>query len=383
MTHPPHRDGATQRIDELDWLRGLMALSILAYHTALSVNTGWSVDASGLLGRLGIYGVSVFFVLSGLSMAHVYGHMRGLRATGQFYLRRLFRIWPLLTLVVALEALRAWATGTTHSPVLLLMNATGIFGFVSPSSYINVGAWSIGNEMVYYSLTPLLFLAYHISRIAGNVTVLATAGLASLFAFGLLDPSLTLTEQWKTYIHPANNLLLYSAGVAIYFNFRDIRLNSVWRVFAFWLPILVFVGLPFRGETTVIVTGLGRVIFVALAMLIVFGFYKAPLRLPRFLHAGLDRIGIVSYGIYLLHPFVLSAARRLPIPLAEYSPWLFLLFVAVTTFLVANIVYVGLERPFVRLGKRLTSPRREQTAIPDDPTHGPTQRGFTGSTREL
>jgi hypothetical protein len=43
------------RIDSLDWQRGLLAFAIMAYHL-----TSWelhALDASTLLGRLGIYGV--------------------------------------------------------------------------------------------------------------------------------------------------------------------------------------------------------------------------------------------------------------------------------------------------------------------------------------
>ncbi|HOY69302.1 MAG TPA: hypothetical protein PLZ85_00405 [Methylotenera sp.] len=55
------------RLDSLDWLRGLLAFSIMIYHL-----TSWEIsplESSHLLGRLGIYGVSMFFLLSGLSMA--------------------------------------------------------------------------------------------------------------------------------------------------------------------------------------------------------------------------------------------------------------------------------------------------------------------------
>ncbi len=66
------RQGFANRIESLDWLRGLMAIAIMFYHL-----TSWHItplDSSSVLGRLGIYGVSVFFILSGLSMAVVYSN---------------------------------------------------------------------------------------------------------------------------------------------------------------------------------------------------------------------------------------------------------------------------------------------------------------------
>ncbi|RYZ82460.1 MAG: acyltransferase, partial [Proteobacteria bacterium] len=50
-----------RRIDELDWLRGLMAFSILIYHTASFMPLGWDAESSSPIGKLGIYGVSIFF----------------------------------------------------------------------------------------------------------------------------------------------------------------------------------------------------------------------------------------------------------------------------------------------------------------------------------
>lgn len=87
------------RLPSLDILRGILAVSIMFYH--LSIWLFKQPDSSSLLGRLGIYGVSVFFVLSGLSMAMVYhSYFYSLRNGVVFYVRRIFRIFPLFWLAV-------------------------------------------------------------------------------------------------------------------------------------------------------------------------------------------------------------------------------------------------------------------------------------------
>jgi len=89
-----------KRYETLDWLRGLMALSIMIYHLVAWKITG--SDASSILGIFGIYGVSIFFVLSGLSMAIVYhNYIKDPTTSLTFFLRRIFRIWPLLWVCVA------------------------------------------------------------------------------------------------------------------------------------------------------------------------------------------------------------------------------------------------------------------------------------------
>ena len=157
----------SNRIESLDWLRGLMAIAIMFYHL-----TYWHIfplDSSYFLGRLGIYGVSVFFVLSGLSMAIVYSNFIVDKQTAAvFFIRRIFRIWPLLWICVAIVTIPSLLKGNEASIMQVLLNITTLFGFVSPSSYINTGAWSIGNEMVYYALTPILIMSYEKNIIKGN-----------------------------------------------------------------------------------------------------------------------------------------------------------------------------------------------------------------------
>jgi peptidoglycan/LPS O-acetylase OafA/YrhL len=67
-----------------------MALSIMLYHFS------GQHDAATPLGRLGVYGVSIFFILSGLSMAIAYDrYVMDFRSSVTFFIRRMFRIWPL------------------------------------------------------------------------------------------------------------------------------------------------------------------------------------------------------------------------------------------------------------------------------------------------
>lgn len=142
------------RLSNLDYLRGVAALGILVYHY-----TSWTLgvpSAQTPLGRVGIYGVAIFYVLSGLTMYHVYaGRMDSLRQVRTFFVRRAFRIFPLLWLVsiATLVLARKWP-----DPVTAFLNATGLFGFVDWDGYIALGAWSIGNELVFYALFPLVVL---------------------------------------------------------------------------------------------------------------------------------------------------------------------------------------------------------------------------------
>lgn len=332
-----------------------MALSILFYHSGSFVDLGWNVDASTVLGKLGIYGVSVFFILSGLTLAHVYhASLLSIEGTARFFLRRAFRIWPLLSFVVLLKAAEGWISGTPYSLPLLAANATGLFGFIAPTAYINVGAWSIGNEMVFYALTPGLIAAYNRSTFIGNAVVLATAAIGATFAFALLEPARPLADQWATYVNPFNNLWLFAAGIAIFYNLREVDMRPALRWAFLLAPCCLFVLFPAKGDQISIVTGVPRVVLSLASIGVVIGFYQCTIKAPKLASESLKKLGHISYGVYLIHPFLIDGAVFV---LGENpaAPPLFVALVCIGTIAVSALVYAKLEKPMNNLGRSITA----------------------------
>lgn len=344
----------TSRIETLDWLRGLMALSIMFYHLTIWIIV--PLDSSSPLGRLGVYGVSIFFVLSGLSMAIVYNrYIKSVRASVNFYVRRIFRIWPLLWVVCILVVLpKIFKTGTCDWE-LLFMNLTTLFGFTEPSAYIATGAWSIGNEMVYYALTPLIFFLYNYRKWAGNLLFLLTLATGMYFAFGLLTPDKNIMAQWKLYVNPLNNLFLYVMGIAIYYNFKDFKFNQVLNLALLIIAVLLFCLLPYTGNQISIVSGAGRVAFVIISFLIVLTFYKLSIALPQFISKPLETFGIATYGVYLIHPVVYLYMKFFFKMAGFTSVYLLYLMVVVATVVLSVKSYAWFELSMITLGKRLTT----------------------------
>lgn len=188
-----------KRFESLDWLRGLMAFAIMIYHLI-----SWKLfhpEAGTVLGNFGIYGVSIFFVLSGLSMAIVYNHfIKDLKTSLVFFVRRLFRLLPLLWIAIFIVSFALYFMKGELDIYKIFLNITLLFGFVAPDAYINTGAWSIGNETFYYAFTPILIMLYAKNKQLGNLGVLGLVAVGMYFAFYALDPNLTLSDQWTTYI---------------------------------------------------------------------------------------------------------------------------------------------------------------------------------------
>jgi len=183
------KKGDDKRIASLDWLRGLMAISIMLFHY-VSWRFG-DVSVENPLGRLGIYGVSVFYVLSGISLAIVYDlSLSSMAGVLVFLIKRVFRILPLMwvatTLILILEIA---SHQTVPSTFKIFLNFTMLFGFIDPTAYLPTGAWSIGNEMVFYLLMPLVVYLYHKRKYFGDIAVLMSWLLGALLGFGNLNVS--------------------------------------------------------------------------------------------------------------------------------------------------------------------------------------------------
>jgi peptidoglycan/LPS O-acetylase OafA/YrhL len=343
-----------QRLASLDWLRGLLATSIMIYHLTL-----WEVaalDSSSTIGRLGVYGVSMFFVLSGLSIALVYRRFLVWQTVPAFMIRRLFRIWPLMWLAIIAVSWMNAISGDPPSWKLVLLNLTTLFGFISPISYINSGAWSIGNEMVYYALTPLIVILYNRSRLAGNLLTLATIVVGFVFSSVLLSPDAALADQWVTYINPFNNLFLYCCGVAICYNADKLVMSQAWCFTCFAVALAIFVLHPVTGDHINIVTGWNRAIFCAACVLCVLAFYKNRYTPARYIAVPLTELGMATYSVYLLHPVFWQALHSFGARVnLDPGPGATIAIVIVLTLLLAWLCYRSFEEPLMNLGKRLTS----------------------------
>jgi peptidoglycan/LPS O-acetylase OafA/YrhL len=344
------------RVVPLDWLRGLAALSIMFYHLY-----SWQVahlDAGTFLGRLGIYSVSLFFVLSGLSMAIAYENLKpGLKSAGRFLVMRVFRIWPLLWIVTIYVSIQNHLFATTDGQIKVALNLSTLFGLFKPDQYIAVGAWSIGNEMVYYLATPILLWLYQKGRAAGNLAFAISVVVGLYFAWGLFEPNVELAKQWSTYVNPLNNFYFYVGGIAMFYNFRRIHLPQVRVFLLFLVAVVLLLFLPVKGNQIQLVTEGWRIAFSLACFLLVFSFYKWHTGQVGLLGRMFEYFGIATYGIYMIHPVIFRELTK------AFSAHGFLMGTRMTivlisgctvmlTVILALLSYYGFERKMMRFLKR-------------------------------
>jgi peptidoglycan/LPS O-acetylase OafA/YrhL len=330
----------TKRLSNLDYLRGLAAFGIMIYH--FSSWQSKDLSAHTFLGRIGIYGVALFYVLSGLTLYYVYNdRMRPLKNGIENFLKhRFFRIFPLMWFATIATII---LSRQLPNFLKLFLNLTGLFGFVRWDDYYAVGLWSIGNELVFYVFFIILIFSLQKSRLLFFFAATGFFTVFLYFSFFILNDKINLADQWTTYVNPMNHAFLFVGGFLI--GMIKIKIPAWANLTLLTLAILTFTLYPVRGSDQILlVTGYTRLIFTACCFLIVLCFYKLEVAPPAFVHKPLSRLGEASYSVYLLHPLVYTSLN-----IAFNSN---LLLVASITVFISYFVYQYFEKYFMALGKR-------------------------------
>ncbi|MBN3575788.1 acyltransferase [Vibrio neptunius] len=355
-----------KRIESLDYLRGLMALSIMIYHYYI-----WHIgelSSYSLLGKLGIYAVSVFYVLSGLSLAIVYRNkVVDLASTKEFLLKRIFRIAPLLWfvtsiyIVLKLSYIFFFHDGEMYSLSDIVLNYTLMFGFFKPDGYIAIGGWSLGNEIVFYSLLPFVFLLMLKRNFYFFVVFLLSWLYVIYFSFFYIDESVPLARQWGDYINPLNQIYMFLSGVALglYRNYiDDLGKRSFFLLF---LAVLLSIWLyPVESGEVHLVSGWNRILLSLLCICLVLICLKSTWVLRGKIRNILLFLGDRCYSIYLIHPIVSLVAVQC-FSIIGFPQELIFIVSVLLTLLLSSWTYKFIELKSISLGNMYISKKTLST----------------------
>lgn len=298
-------DGA--RNAQLQYLRGFAALAVLLFHVSSYVNQlrGDRRYLDIFSGFWGVYGVAVFFVLSGYLMAKLIAR----DTPARFLLERVLRIYPLMLIVLAAAALAFLATGFGRRPDFVAMTLVP----VGPRDYFLGIEWTLLFEMTYYVL----------------IAAMAMLGLRRWIAplFGLWLGALlvvTLLGYPRTEIltPPLTQLPGHLANTAFLMGFL---LPVVLK--AKWLPpgqILWLLALPVAALSLVLPETYDRWIAGLSAALLVAGALRTSGSSPQGVlgRAGM-RLGDASYALYLCHvPVIVASGNLVPDWVPAWALWI-------------------------------------------------------------
>lgn len=309
----------------LNGIRSVACLMVFAAHGWDYLNNRSSMHPAEswiyqhFINGLGTTGVCLFFVLSGFLITRLLIHEKeqtGSISLKQFYLRRVLRIWPVFFVVTAagffvvplLTGTFSSSATAQHLPWYLFFANnfdrlfTGFTGFGNDSLGV---LWSIAVEEQFYLLWPLVVLLVNrkwfplvpLLAVAGSVVFRNFhAGQTEVITFHTLsvmgDLAMGSLLAWYTFYHPRQYSPVARAG----------RYAFLLAVIAIHQPLLHAPDFTVFGRTLLT---LGFVFLIEDQVIYetgVFRFSSARL---------LSRFGVVTYGVYCYHLFVIMLMQKL------------------------------------------------------------------------
>ncbi|WP_338548086.1 acyltransferase family protein [Roseovarius phycicola] len=326
---------------------------VIAIHTAAFRDFG---TLGNNITDNGKYGVQIFFVISGFTIARTYRNATGF---GSYFGRRMMRIAPLYIVVIAF-AFYLLASGY-NQPIYwmtlynseadaynLLMHVSFMSGWDARVANSILGVeWSIPIEVFWYAVLPLVLpiASDQRRRFAIFLGLLVLAGMTKV------AEHLILPKHAAHFMPLSYGAYFYLGAVAETLRDTFAKQPATFRRRVWYGSILLF------AVTLCVDTGLNAAFFaLATAGLIVArpGTHEVRGVLGRkpFLF-----LGSISYSLYLMHILVIRELGK-STALQDSNTLVFFGTALILTILVSMFTYLTIERPTNRLGARLFGLRK-------------------------
>lgn len=341
-----------RRLPSLTGLRFVAAALVFVSHTStLRIFADHGVDnwTARFLPPLGYVAVEFFFVLSGFVLTW---SARPTDTARAFWARRAVKIYPNNIVGCALAVVGIVATGNTVPLGVALPNVFLVQDWVpsvSVTGGINRPSWSLGCEVLFYLMFPLLLPL--VRRVPDRLLWPVAAGIVAIV---LLVPTLlpgtgglSFPQYWFIYVFPVSRLADFALGIVL----ARIVLAGRWPRLGFgaavWLAVVAVVLVEFVPLRYALVA----VMLAPLALVIGCGAVADVRGTPSPVRGRpAVWLGEVSYAFYIVHFLVLFYAHplvgrwQLDWP-AAIGVYLMLFCVALG---LAALLYHTVERPLVR-----------------------------------
>ncbi|WP_293054883.1 acyltransferase [Mycobacterium sp.] len=351
------RFSAINRFSALDGLRALSVIAVVWHHTS-------GTPGPAILGK-GYQGVDFFFAISGFLITTLL--LREQRTTGRislrkFYARRSLRIFPLyyvtLLLYVVLVAvtLRHSHEGRAfvgHLPAFATYTSNWFVDLTAERSVPFYFAWSLATEEQFYLLWPPLLVAT--LAIGRRRTWVPLAALIALVTVSQGARLVTDTSRLPGRIPASLSLpILLGAAAALAvstprgFAVVSAVLGRTWSAPAAGVLLAAALALnPPRQITQVLMAAV-----VVSTCLVEW----TPLH-PMLQWRPLVFVGVLSYGVYLLHMLCANLDRRI---IHQQSGIVLTAATLITVIFVAYLSFRFFETPLLTLKRRYETQEQRQ-----------------------
>lgn len=274
----------------------------------------------------GLYGVYMFFIISGFLSYLSYSHSRSCK---QYYLKRIFRILPLYYTIIIYNIilyefiLKGQFELPADSSHLGWLRYFLLLNQILPSSdnfWINLSAtWTISHFMLFYLFTPIFFK--YINTFYKSIVLLSCC-----FIFNF---------TWHMNILlPLTSFYFFAMGIAIYLGFKEHKENLLIAFSSLSIILLLL----FQFDLTYIYSNLFLLLIIASRNFHVKSkvFTKIILLLDEY-----------SFTIYLVHAVIIEAIARY-ISVQPLSPCQIFIILAIGTILISVLLHHIIEKPSLR-----------------------------------
>jgi peptidoglycan/LPS O-acetylase OafA/YrhL len=367
----------TGKLDCIDALRGIAALSIFIYH--IYVTTGIypiQIIPERFIG-LTLAGIPLFFILSAFTLYSSLDNRAGeKRKFFKFYLRRFFRIAPLfylLLIIVVLDSLIMQKTVPSWQDIVVNFTFTNNLVPQYSMSLFSDG-WTVGVEMLFYLVLPLVFIK--VNSIGRSIVLFIgiywlSKEIRRLLG-AIIGENIMMSTNYDFY-NFSHWAYIFPLGVICYLIYKlylpkmrsEYRAPAAFSMLLLSLVILfVFINnLPLTlalsdlYEPLGILTRWQAMSSVAFVLLIL----SLSLNPNRLIVNRFTRFfGTISYSLYLIHPFIVVPLKPVyayihghTIYSTDLSLFLCILLTLLIVTPVSLLTYHLIERPGIRMGKKV------------------------------
>jgi peptidoglycan/LPS O-acetylase OafA/YrhL len=349
------------KLNYIDSLRGVAILMVIIVHTSQSI-TGLNRYANLLL-DYGKTGVQLFFILSAftLCLSMTKRHDGNLN----FYIRRYFRIAPLYYIAIPMYFLLThfikWpyrngvSLYSSFSYFNIICNFLFIHGLVpSANNTIVPGGWSIGAEMLFYLVFPLIFKIYSRVTDIRMYFIIPLFGLLisvvySITCYKILKINSDVLTRFCFY-NILNQLPVFLLGMSLYYLKLNIKNIHSFVLFIVLFPLSFVSSSVFKHDIAI------HNFIAGLSFIFLFMLFKNIRQLNV---KVLSCIGQLSFSIYIFHFVFAWALSSYLDSTLHINPYLSLAVCIISTLLlsclIASLSEKYIEGPGIKLGRLLTT----------------------------
>ncbi len=353
------------KLKYIDALRGIAVLAVIVSHVGAESTMNLSPTVASLV-REGARGVQLFFLLSALTLFLSFKNRFSKEQfpIRNFFIRRFFRIAPMYYVAICYYTLQSGLEAIAAPNVVASYIGSHVLFLHGFSPYwissVVPGGWSVGIEMMFYVILPLLF--FRIKTLNQAFNFLLLSWVFSVLFHAILENGYTRGTKsvlWHDYLFIClpNQLPVFALGIVLYFIiFESESKNKIAPI-----SILLLVGLVFAAQIGLRIPILealmlpNHFVFGLSFFILVIGVSK--MQISILVNTLTIYIGKISFSMYLVHLGILHlfAINNF----GNYTTYSFLnlviksIIVISVSAIFSTIFYRIIETPFQNLGKKL------------------------------